>query len=376
MKTLKIFTLFTFVLFITACSDDPQISSCDTEFDQVGMFTNLADNLIIPAYTDLKVKVDVLESKVSDFQSNTNQSTLDNLRAAWFDAYLAWQVASPYEFGPGADEFLRESLNNFPLNTVVVDEKIQNSDYDFTSPDAPDYDFTSPDAYDKGFPALDYLLYGIAANDTEIINKYTTTSTPTSYSLYLDNVIIDIKSRVDNTFNAWTEGTYKTDFITNTGTAAGSSLSLIVNSFNQSYEYIKRERLGVPSGILTLGFTNPTKVEAYFSGRSLELAVKSLESSRDLYLGKTGLSLDDYLETIGTPKRDTTLNAVIQEQFIAAINSVSSLQGKLSDIVESDAQSVVDVYYEVTKQLVNIKTDMPSVLCVSITYVDNPTDTD
>ncbi|MFT5832655.1 MAG: putative lipoprotein [Cognaticolwellia sp.] len=366
MKTLKIFALFTFVLFITACSDDPQITGCDTDFDQEGMFTNLADNLIIPAYTDLKVKVDVLEAKVSDFQSNTNQSTLDNLRTAWFDAYLAWQVASPYEFGPGAVEFLHNSLNNFPLDTAIVNEKIQNSDYDFTS----------PDAYDKGFPAMDYLLYGIAANDAEIINKYTTASTPTLYSFYLDGVINDIKSRVDNTFNAWTEGTYKTEFVTNTGTAAGSSLSLIVNGFNQNYEYIKRDKLGIPSGVLTLGFINPTKVEAYFSGRSLELAVKGLESSRDFYLGKTGLSLDDYLEAIGTMKGDKTLNAAIQEQFTTAINSVSNLQNQLSDIVENDAQSVVNVYNEVTKQLINIKTDMPSVLCVSITYIDNPSDSD
>ncbi|MFK7949919.1 MAG: imelysin family protein [Saprospiraceae bacterium] len=368
MKTLQISTLLAFVLFIAACTTDPNPTGCDTEFDQEAMFDNIAENLIIPAYTDLKAKVDDLQTKVSDFRLNPTQSNLDILRNSWFDAYQSWQVASQYEFGPAAVEFLFNSLNNFPLDTAIVNEKIQNADYDFSS----------PDAFDKGFPAMDYLLYGIAETDTEIINLYATTTTPTLHGYYLNNIINDIKSRVDNTYDAWTSGTYKSEFIANTGTAAGSSLSLIVNGFNQNYEYIKREKFGIPSGVLTLQFTNPTKVEAYYSGRSTELALTALEASQELYLGKDGLGLDDYLQAIGTMKNDKTLDAVIQEQFTSAISAIQDLgtSTPLSEIVENEPNEVVNVYNEVTKQLVNIKTDMPSVLCVSITYIDNPSDSD
>lgn len=368
MKTLQILTLITFVLFIAACSDDPQTTGCDTEFDQEAMFDNFAENLIIPAYEDLKVKVELLIAKTADFQSNTNQVTLDELRLAFDNAYLSWQTASPYEFGPAAAEFLQNSLNNFPLDTVIVNEKIQNSDYDFTS----------PDAYDKGFPALDYLLYGIGETDAEIINFFAATSSQTLHSFYLGNIVNDIQNRVNNTHDAWTSGTYKTEFIANTGTAAGSSLSLIVNSFNQNYEYIKRDKLGIPSGVLTLGLTNPTKVEAYYSGHSVELANAALAASRNYYLGKNGLGLDDYLQAIGTMKGDKTLDAVIQEQFTVAITAVQDLGTSvpLSETVVNDNEKVVNAYNEVTKQLINIKTDMPSVFCVSITYIDNPSDSD
>lgn len=364
MKTLKLLTLLAFVLFIAACGDDPQPTGCETDFDQEVMFTNIADNLIVPAYSDLKEKVEDLYAKTADFQANTNQTTLDELRLSFKSAYLSWQKAAPYEFGPAAVEFLQNSLNNFPLDTAIVNEKIQNSDYDFTS----------PDAYDKGFPALDYLLFG--NDDAEILSRYATTSTQTLHGYYLGNVVNDIKNRVDNTYDAWTNGTYKTEFIANTGTAAGSSLSLIVNSFNQNYEYIKREKLGIPSGVLTLGFTNPTKVEAYYSGYSVELANAALNASFDYYKGKNGLGLDDYLQKIGTMKGDKMLDVVIQEQFETAISAVANLQNPLSETVENNPQTVVNAYNEVTKQLINIKTDMPSVLCVSITYIDNPSDSD
>ncbi|NJN76974.1 MAG: imelysin family protein [Saprospiraceae bacterium] len=269
-----------------------------------------------------------------------------------------------YEFGPAAEVFLQNSINNFPLDTAIVHQKIQNSDYDFTS----------PDAYDKGFPALDYLLFGIGNDDAEIINKL---STNVQIKTYFDKVLEDIKTRVEATATGWE--TYRATFIANTGTAAGSSLSLIVNSFNQNYEYIKRDKLGIPSGVLTLGFTNPTKVEAYYGKNSTTLALTALEISRQLYKGKDGLGLDDYLQAIGTKKGDKTLDAVIQEQFEIAIQEVYLLglgNTPLSEIVENEPNRVVNAYNEVTKQLINIKTDMPSVLCVSITYIDNPSDSD
>lgn len=363
MKTLKSLTLLAFVLFIAACADDPSPTGCETDFDQEAMFTNLADNLIIYGYRDLNARINELNWANDDFQATVNAANLEDLRTAWFSAYFYWQRVSQYEFGPAADVFLQNSLNNFPLDTAIVNEKIQNSDFDFTS----------PDAYDKGFPALDYLLFGIGNDDTEIINQFTNNP---KYLAYLDKVIEDMTSRVEATATGW--DIYRATFVTNTGTAAGSSLSLIVNSFNQNYEYIKRDKLGIPSGVLTLGFTNPTKVEAYYSGRSVELLNEALKSSLSFYLGLSGLGLDDYLQKIGTMKGDKTLDEVIQRQFSDARLEVSklSMTTPLSEIVENNPQTVVNAYNEVAKQLINIKTDMPSVLCVSITYIDNPSDSD
>jgi predicted lipoprotein len=364
MKILKITSVLFFVLLITACGpDEPVSTGCETEFDQEGMFANIADNLIIPAYANLKNEVDDLAEKNITFQANPNTATLAEIRLAFYNAYRSWQTASPYIFGPSEEVFLFNSVNNFPLNVAETEAKITDENYDFTS----------PDAFDKGFPAIDYLLYGIGNDEIEIINQFVNEP---KYLAYLDKVIEDIKTRVDATATGWND--YKATFVTNTGTAAGSSLSLIVNAFNQSYEYIKREKLGVPSGVLTLGFTNPTKVEAFYSGNSVALANAALAANFQFYLGGNGLGLDDYLAAIGTMKGDKTLDAAIQEQYQIAINTVQDLgtTTPLSELVETETNEVVNAYNEVTKQLINIKTDMPSVLCVSITYIDNPSDAD
>ena len=363
---LSIFLLSTLIVF-NACDPGTEENPCENDFDQKAMFMNMANNLIVPAFMDLKTKVDAMSMASMAFAASPNQNELTTFRTAWFAAYLSWQSAAQYNFGPAEEVFLRSSVNNFPLNIEETDANIQ----------AGNYDFNLPDAFDKGFPALDYLLYGIGTNDAEILEKFTTSTDASKYIQYLTDVVLDIKTRVDHTYNGWTTENYDETFNNNTGTAAGTSLSLVVNGFNENYELIKREKIGIPSGLLTLNFTNPTKTEAYFSGRSLELAVPALEATRDFYLGGNGIGLDDFLIEIDAKKsNDESLNEAIKNQFATSITNLSALSGKLSDEVDNNKTGVENAYNALSAQLINVKTDLPSVLCVSITYIDNPSDSD
>lgn len=358
--------LLSALIAFNAC-DNTQENPCENDFDQKAMFMNMANNLIIPAFTDLKTKVDAMSTSTTTFSTTPNQANLDGLRATWFDAYLSWQSAAQYNFGPAEAVFLRSSVNNFPLNINETNANITSGTYDFDM----------PDAYDKGFPALDYLLYGIGTNDTEILEKFTTNTDAAKYIQYLTDLVADIKTRVDHTHNGWTSSNYDETFNNNTGTAAGTSLSLVVNNLNENYELIKREKIGIPSGVLTLGFTNPDKTEAYFSGRSLELAEAALEATEQFYLGGNGIGLDDFLIAIDAKKsNDEPLNEAIANQFSIAKAALAALSGKLSDEVDDNTAKVENAYNELSAQLINIKTDLPSVLCVSITYIDNPSDSD
>ncbi len=370
LTKLTLLPLLCLVLLVPACKDDDGGSgSCNYNFDQTELFQNLADQVILPAYNTLKNRVDDLAAATTAFNGNPSEINLAILRSAWLSAYLSWQTAAPYEFGPAEEVFLRMSVNNFPLDTLAVQANLQSGTYNFDQ----------PDAFDKGFPALDYLLYGTGLNDAAIVARFTGTD-GSKYRDYLAAVVADIQERVNHTYNGWNSG-YRETFTGNTGTAAGTSLSLIINGFNQNYELIKREKLGVPSGVLTLGFANPDKVEAYYSGESLALAIRALEASEDLYLGRSasgtnGAGLDDYLIAANALKGGVPLDQLIKDQFATAINTLKSVEAPLSETVQNDQQSVINAYNEVTKQLVNIKTDMPSVLCVSITYIDNPSDSD
>ncbi|MEO0471102.1 MAG: imelysin family protein, partial [Bacteroidota bacterium] len=331
------------------------------DFAVNSMVANIADNLIIPGYEDLQQKVDVMAEDVNAFSADINQNNLDALRASWLDAYLSFQNVAQYEFGPAEDAFLRNSVNNFPINAGNVDDNIASGSYNFNS----------PDAFDKGFPALDYLLYGIGADDQAILTQFA----DSAYSRYLQDVTADIKFRVDSVTFKWTDS-YRESFVRASGTAAGTALSLLVNNLNQHFEIIKRDKIGIPVGVVTLGFTNPEKVEAFYSGKSLELAVASLEASEDLYLGGNGSGFDDFLTEIEAAKDGESLDKLIQDQFASGIETLKALQGPLSEAVNADKAAVENAYNEVVKNLVNLKTDMPSVLCVTITYVDNPSDSD
>ncbi len=354
-------------LSLTACKDnDDTINSnpCSVSFDQEAMFANLADNIIIPSYLDLKTKIEGLNNEMEVFLAAPNATNLATLRAAWLTAYLSWQSCAYYEFGPAENVFLRNSLNNFPANQNGIEQNIA----------AGTYDFNQPDNYDKGFPALDYLLFGVAENDTDILNKYTNDADATKYKTYAQALVTDMKTKVDQTYKTWTTN-YRDQFVGNTGTAAGTSLSLIINKLNQNYEFIKREKLGTPVGIV-FDIPNPKTVEAYYSGNAVKLANAALEAARHLYLGGTGLGLDDNLNAADARKGDETLDAVIQARFTEAIAAVAQLNDPLDQAIENDRASVINAYNKVTTQVVSLKTDMPSALCVSITYIDNPSDSD
>lgn len=358
------------ILLFPACDEDKGGNPCESDFDQKSLFTNVADNIIIPGYIELNSELSNLNLAAEAFGQNPGLSQLESLRSAFESAYLRWQRAAQFEFGSAEQQMLRSSFNNFPVNVQEVEAKVQSGDFDLSN----------PDTYDKGFPALDYLLYGIAETDELILSLLA--ADQSGYRRYLAAIAEDMEQRGHAVLKGWQDDGYRETFIENTGTAAGSSLSLLVNSLNEHYEFIKRDKVGIPSGVTTLGITFPEKVEAYYSGISLSLAEEALAASEGLFLGRSvqsganGPGLDDYLQAVNATKEGQNLNAVVEEQFVKAKEALGQVESPLSEAIETNNESVVNAYNEITKQIVNIKTDMPSVLCVAITYVDNPSDSD
>lgn len=378
MKAFKLYTnlLLGVILLSTLFACDPSsnggdTSDCNTPFDQQAMFQNIADNLILPSYDELQGKVATLVATTNTFTTSPSVENLTSLRAAFEAAYISWQVASPYEFGPAEEVFLRNSVNNFPLDLTATKVAI----------DAGELDFDQPDAFNKGFPALDYLLYGVAENEEEIVALFSNNGVGANHRQFIKEVVTDIEERVKHTLNGWENG-FRETFINNTGKAAGTSLSLLINQLNQNYELIKREKIGVPSGVLTLDFIYPDRVEAPYSDLSKVLAKTALQTSEKLYKGMSldgkvnGLGLDDYLEAVEAKKEGQALDQLIEEQFANTLQVLETLPPSLSETVSNERSQVVDVYKEIAQQVLYLKTDMPAVLCVSITYIDNPSDSD
>lgn len=364
-----LFLVLLLAITFAACNEDGENDTCTAFQDEVTLFHNMADERIIPGYTQFLGSLNDLEEAIGDFLLDLSEANLTIAQEKFKNAYLDWQVVAPFEFGPAETLFLRNSINNFPINLEEMEE-LMNAEI---------RNFEQPDRFDKGFPALDYLLFGSGASQSEIVAFFTGTEGEKNRS-FLHSVVINMILKTSGVLTKW-EDEYRASFVVNQGTAAGGSLSLLLNNLNQHYEIIKRDAIGIPSGILTLGFPNPETVEGYYSRMSVELAATALESNYDLFMGNdlsgnNGLGFDDILIEIDARKEDGSLAELIKGNYENAITQVQSLASPLSITVSEDQASVENTYRSISQQLVNIKTDLPSILCISITYIDNPSDSD
>ena len=365
MKVL--FYLVPFMLLTSCTSDSENEMSCTGDYDQKVLLAHMADQLIIPSVQSFEAQAQEMNQAISSFVNTTDETTLEQAQNSFKEAYIQYQRLAQFNFGPADQLNFRERVNNFPVNENQLVTSIENEDYDFSL----------SMQYDQGFPALDYLLFG-QGSQGETVDRYVNEE---KLQTYTEAVSEDIANTASLLSTQWQE--YREEFIDRTGTAAGASLAQMVNSWNEEYEITKRDRLGIPSGQVTLGFANPTKVEAYYSGLSIALLHSSLQAAQKVFVGESleqgtdGPGLADLLDHVGAEKEGRALSEIILSQYQIIDEKLLALpNSRLSDLVDSEKQAVEELYIEASRQVLYKKTDLPSMLCIAITYVDNPSDSD
>jgi uncharacterized protein len=351
-------------------------SSCNPEgnnnvnFDRAAMLENMGSNIIIPNYTDLSDKMNLLQQAATDFTNVSDNTKLITLQEAFKDAYLSWQKCSAFEFGPAMQVSLRMSVNTFPTDSVQIQSNITSGSYNLEAANNIDA---------RGFPALDYLLHKRNGNNAEVLERFTTNPDAQDWKDYLIALINDTKNLVDAVKNNWetTGGNYLATFISNDGTDVGSSLGELVNQLNYDYEQLKNARIGIPAGKQTLGVALPEKCEAYYAGYSVELAIQQINAIKNLYLGAAdadGVGLDEYLIALDAKHGSGQLSDAIKTQLDIATTALQNVPDPLSETVVNNQTVVNTAYTEIQKGVVLLKTDMPSALSVLITYQDGDGD--
>ena len=349
----------------------PTPSPTNNDFDKSGMLKNVGQTIIIPAFQVLNNSCYSLDSVIMDFNLSPDDTKLIHLQTIFKNTYRAWQSASAFKFGPAEQEYLNENLNTFPTNASKINSNISSGSYNLDA-------ITNLDA--KGFPGIDYLLFGLGANNTEILTMYTLDNDAMRRKQYLSDLASAIKTHTENVLNHWLSGggSYINSFTTALGTDVGSSLGQVVNQLDYDLEVLKNYKLGIPLGKQSMGALFPEKVEAYYSQFSVELSLIQLKSLQNIYLGKSsqgdGLGLDDYLISLKAQYNGGSLNDAIKNQFSVAIDKLEAVPDPLSDAVASNSTSVNAAYIEIQKLVVLLKTDMPSSLGVLITYEDTDGD--
>lgn len=360
------------VLFSCRDNDDDDNSCCDSkpEFDRHAMLSNIGNNIIISNYQVLKTESNEFNAAATTFNTTTDSVNLITLRNGFKELYTSWQLCSVFEFGPAETELLRMNLNTFPTDTAQVKTNISSGSYNLG---------TASNIDAKGLPAIDYLLFGTSFSTT--LKNFTTDADAANRKAYLLAVSNEINQKVNNVYNGWISsgGNYINTFINNPGTDVGSALGELVNQINYDFEIIKGPKIGIPLGKKTLGTPLPEKTEAYYSGISVQLALKNIKAIENTYLGRDrnnndGLGLDDYLTFLEAQHTTGPLPNAIRDQFARAINKLQQIPDPLSSAVVNNSSVVDAAYVELQKLVVLLKTDMPSAMGVLITYQDNDGD--
>lgn len=341
-------------------------------YDRAEMLSNLADNYIIPAYTNYELAVTNLKNKVDAFKTTPSITSLQEVRLEWKQACNDWQAVAFIDFGPALDISLKSQTNIYPTDTAVINANIASGTYDLQIP-------SNFDA--KGFQALDFLLFGTGNNDQETVDYFNNT---TEAKNYLTAVTDELKSNATTVLNNWSS-TYKNSFKNNnTDNSQGSAVSNLVNALSAHYEtYIRKGKVGLPAGVFN-GFSQqpmPGHVEGLYSGYSFEFSTSVMQAINKYIKGNhfttnaPGQGLDDYINFVAAKDANGNgLETTINSQITTIITALNGHSNPLSDEVTNNNSQVLATYQEMQKLVPMIKVDLTSALGVLVTYQDNDGD--
>lgn len=373
MKFLQFPIYFLLIFCLISCNNDDTLQPVDT-FDRTSLLESQLQKVILPRLSKAQEATDKLQADVNAFVQNPTVSTLQIAKQQWIEAYKQWITISFLDFGPGEGTFgtITENIGTFPvrvqsgssaagttlkgIETLIAEE---------------DYSLNNFFRDTRGFLGLEYLLF--SDNEASIVAKFTTGTQFEIRRLYTTAVVNDIKNRITELHSAW-NGQYKSTFLASKGTDVGSSTSLLYNAFLKHFEQLKNFKVGVPSG-LRAGQTKsePEKVEGYYCGLSTEFAKIHFESTKSIYRGydsdsTNAIGFTNYLRSISggdvlIQSTQTQMNAIdtVLEQLYA-----SSVP--FSQKIQSQDPLVGSLFIELSKLTRFIKSDMSSLMGISITF--------
>jgi len=362
---LSIISSFSVLLY--SCQNNGSSEGDDTTLDQTEFLENIGENLIVDGYEDFLSQASDLNTSALAFEESPNISNLDQLRASWLSAYLSWQRVAFYNFGPAESNAIL-SINYYPTDTSLIHSNISSGSYDLNTAGA---------TFSKGFPALDYLLYGYASSDQEIVDKFINNENALTY---LTDLTANILSLADGVSNNWSS--YVETFKNNKGTSSGSSLSLLVNAWSQYMEvHVRNAKIGTPNGNSVVSSERlgpfPEKAEAFYSPYSLELLKEAHSAITNFYMGRSdngtdGVGIYDLLVELNA--QEGTLAGDYKDLLDEVTSQLNAINVPLEQAIEEQGEDVTAIFDNYKAIVALLKVDIVSSLSISITYADNDGD--
>ena len=364
----KLVLVFFVSLLLVRCGGSDDDSSNDGEvkpvaYDRGKMLVHWADKIIIPAHNAFKLTLTDLDTSTKTFVVSPDQSNLDDLRSKWLLSYKSWQHIEMFDIGKSEEIYFKSKMNVYPIDKTWLDNNIEKGTYDLENAN----NYSS-----QGFPAIDYMLYGIGADDTAILNKYTANN---SFTNYLTDLVNKMVSTTDLVINDWTN--YRATFVGSTDNTASSSVNKLTNDFIYYYEKgLRANKVGIPAGVFS-GAPLKGNVEAFYKKDvSKDLLLEAMDASIKFFNGtsydgvSSGPSLKSYLTHLNSTKGGATLSSLVATKLETAKSQINSLSNNFVSQIESDNNKMLTAYDAIQAVVVLLKVDMLQAFNINVDYTD------
>jgi hypothetical protein len=213
---------------------------------------------------------------------------------------------------------------------------------------------------------MDYLLFGLAEDDTSLLNLYSSNS---NYSNYLTEIMDRMAFNTNYVKSEWSS--YRAGFIASVENTATSSANKMTNDFIYYYEKgFRANKFGIPVGIFSGGNIFPEKVEAYHNENvSKLLALEAMDAIKSFFNGNGNPSLKQFLDNFATEEM-LNLSSDINAQLDLGKSSIEGLDSNFVNQLNNDFSGMAVTYDNIQAGTVLLKTDMLSVLQIATDYVD------
>ncbi len=363
----KVYFILLTVILIASCVETPGegTSMLTDNFDRKEMLEFWAEEIILPAFSNYQDYLTSLSDQATVFYSDPSLNSLESFRSSWLEAYLAWQEVSMFEIGKAEEIGLRNFTNIYPADPELIFDNINSGN---------NFNLDLPSNFPaQGFPALDYLLFGSADTDLNIIDVINTPETME----YVVTLIDRLNTLTSEVQSDW-ELSFKDEFINNSGSSGTASTDKMVNDFLFYYEkFLRAAKVGMPAGVFS-GNIETNLVEGKYSGvYSKQLLQRGFSSVQDFFNGvsfdgqATGNSLSQYLTDIHISNNtDFDFSESINVQWDVATESISDLQDNFQNQIIEDNNKMLTVYDELNKAVRILKVDMMQALNIQVDFVD------
>jgi hypothetical protein len=353
-------------LFISfSCSNTAELDEGLVDnFDRQQILENVTDNIILPAFEDFTQKIVQLEESVTLFTNTKNLIDLEEVQVRWFEAYKIWQHIEMFNILKAEEVYFIQKMNTYPASVSKIENNISTGDYDLET--------NNNNWVAQGFPTLDYLLFGLKANNTSTLLFYQNIEN-IAYLNYLQAFVSQMVDITEIVSQDWIVS--RDIFVSSSENSATSSLNMLTNDFIYYFEKgLRTNKFGIPAGVFSANNARVGNVEAYYnSTKSKELSLEALKAVRGFFKGETynsavtGASLKSYLDYM---TESNILSSAIITKFDESEQLINNLDANFADQIVTNNSLMINVFNKLQEGVILLKTDLLSVLSISVDYID------